>query len=204
MLAMRDNEFASDSMHLPTQQLRHTTLSDLVHGLGHGQFTSEHLVQAYLARTVEVNDEFCAIIETNPDATEDARQLDLECCLCGTRGPLHGIPILLKDNIPTLDNTETTSGSLALIGARPPKEAEVVTALRRAGAVIMGKANMAEWSGFRSTSGCSGWSPRGGQTKGIFYPGMKASGSSGGCAVAVALGLCFAAIGTEVCHPRKV
>ncbi|KAF2833434.1 amidase signature enzyme [Ophiobolus disseminans] len=96
--------------------------------------------------------------------------------------------------------TPHVARSLALVGARPPEEADVVTAPRKAGSVIIGKANMAEWAGFRSTSGCSGWSARGGQTKGIFYPGMKASGSSGGCAVAVALGLCFAAIGTEKCY----
>jgi amidase len=106
--------------------------------------------------------------------------------------------ILLKDNIPTLDNTETTYDPLALVGVKSPREVDVVTALWKAGAIILGKANMAEWSGFRSTSGCSGWSARGGQTTGVFYPGMKASGSSGGCAVAVALELCFAALGTEV------
>lgn len=101
--------------------------------------------------------------------------------------------------MPTLDNTDTTCGSLALVGARPAREAAVVTALRDAGAVVLGKANMAAWSGFRSTSGCSGWSATGGQTRGVYYPGMKASGSSSGSAVGVALGMCFAALGTEVC-----
>jgi amidase len=139
-----------------------------------------------------------AVVETNPEAEYDAKLLDIEHKLSGPRGPLHGIPILLKDNTPTLDGTQITCGSLALIGANPSKEAAVVTALRSAGAVILGKGNLAEWSGFQSTSGCSGWSPRGGQSRGIFYPDRKASGSSGGCAIAVALGLCFAAIGTEV------
>ncbi|KAI4950489.1 hypothetical protein J4E91_004372 [Alternaria rosae] len=89
---------------------------------------------------------------------------------------------------------------MALVGAKPSREADVVSAVRKAGMVILGKGNMAEWAGFRSTSGCSGWSGRGGQTTGIYYPGMKASGSSGGCAVAVALGMCFAALGTETCY----
>ncbi|KAH7094279.1 amidase signature domain-containing protein [Paraphoma chrysanthemicola] len=180
--------------------LRHATLIDLVHGLCHGRITSEDLIRASLARVGEVNHEFHAIIELNPHVENDAQLLDLEHITRGPRGPLHGVPILLKDNIPALDGTETTCGSLALEGAKPPKEAAIVTSLRDAGAILLGKANMAEWSGFRSTSGCSGWSPRGGQSKGIFYPGMKASGSSGGCAIAVALGLCFAAIGTETCY----
>jgi amidase len=172
---------------------------DLVCGMEQGSITAKQLVETYSARIGEVNYEFRAVIEINPDALEIAQALDLECSTGNCRGSLHGMPILLKDNIPTRDKTDTACGSLALAGARPAKEAEVVTALRKAGAVILGKANMAEWSGFRSTSDCSGWSARGGQTKGIFYPGMKASGSSGGGAVAVALGLCAAAIGTEVC-----
>ncbi|KAH7084634.1 amidase signature domain-containing protein [Paraphoma chrysanthemicola] len=142
--------------------LRHTTLTDLVHRPGHGRFTSEDLIRALLARVDQVNDEFHAVIELNSHIEEDARLLDLEYKARGPRGPLHGVPILLKDNIPTLDGTETTCGSLALVGAKPPKEAAVVTALRDAAAIVLGKANMAEWSGFRSTSGCSGWSPRGG------------------------------------------
>lgn len=160
-------------------------------------FTSVDQVRMYLTRIDAIDYAYNFIIETNPDALSIAQKLDDEPY---SRGPLHGIPLLLKDNIPTLDLMNTTCGPLALVGAKPHNEAAVVTSLRKAGAVILGKANMAEWSGFRSTSGCSGWSARGGQTKGIFYPNSKASGSSGGCAVATALGLCFAAIGTEVCH----
>lgn len=93
---------------------------------------------------------------------------------------------------------ESTCGSYALLGAKPDKESAVVTVLRSAGAIILGKANMAEWVGFRSTSGCTGWSARGGQARGIFYPGMKASGSSTGSAIGTALGLAVASIGTEV------
>jgi amidase len=94
---------------------------------------------------------------------------------------------------------QATCGSYALVGAKPAQESAVVTILRKAGAIILGKANLAQWAGFQSTSGCSGWSARGGQCRGIYYPGMKASGSSSGSAVATALGLCFASVGSEVC-----
>jgi amidase len=171
---------------------------DILGSLRYGTITSEHLVLAYLTRIAEANPQFHAIIETNPAAIDDARLLDLERSIHVFCGPLHNIPILLKDNVPTLDNTETTCSSLALVGAKPPMEADLVTALRRAGAIVLGKGNMAEWSGFRSTGGCSGSSARGGQITGAFYPGMKASGSSRGCAVAVALGFCFAALGTDL------
>ncbi|KAG9190576.1 amidase [Alternaria panax] len=163
-------------------------------------FTAVDLTSAYLARIRELNPEFCALAEVDPDAIAAAHILEAERLTNGPRGFLHGIPILVKDNMPTLDSTSTTCGSVALLGARPPREAGVVTAVRKAGAIVLGKGNMAEWAGFRSTSGCSGWSARGGQTKGIYYPGMKASGSSGGCAVAVAAGMCFAALGTETCY----
>jgi len=179
-------------------QLIQATLPDLLNGLEQGLFTSEQLVSAYAARTTEVNPIFHAAAEVDLDATVIAGCLDIERDQRGPRGRLHGIPIFIKDNIPTLDATDTTCGSMALVGARPAKEASIVTTLRNAGAVILGKGNMAEWSGFRSTSGCSGWSARGGQTKGIYYPDMKASGSSSGCAVAVSMGLCAAAVGTEV------
>lgn len=179
-------------------RLRHATLPELVRGLQHGLYTSTQLVTAYKARINEVNHECNAVIETAPEAIDIAQLLDLERLLCGSRSSLHGIPILLKDNIPTLDGTDTACGSLSLVGAQQCREAAVVTASRAAGAILLGRTNMAEWSGFRSTSGCSGWSARGGQTKDVFYPNMKASGSSSGSAVAVALGLCFAAIGTEV------
>jgi amidase len=105
------------------------------------------------------------------------------------RGALHGFPILLKGNVPTLnDDTDTTCGSVALVGARPLKEADVVTVLRSAGVIILGRANLALWSDFRSTSGRSGWSARGGQCKSVFYSGMKANGRSSESAVPVALG----------------
>jgi amidase len=187
----------------PLPTLRDLTLADVVHHFKAGTLTSTQLVRAYLTRIAEVNHEFNSVIEVNPDALAIAQARDTERTQGHYRSMLHGLPILLKDNIPTLDATETTCASLALIGAKPAKEAAVVTALRNAGAVILGKANMAEWVGFRSSSGCSGWSPRGGQTMGPYVKGSKASGSSGGCAVATALGLCFAAIGTEASVPAE-
>jgi amidase len=179
--------------------LKDITLPEIQRLLDAGALTSTQLVHTYLARINGVDHEFNSVIETNPDAITDAQARDAERAAGKKHSNLHGLPILLKDNIPTLDNTETTCGSLALIGARPPEEATVVTALHDAGAIILGKANMAEWVGFRSTSGCSGWSPRGGQTYGPYIKDSKASGSSSGSAVATALGLCFAAIGTETC-----
>lgn len=180
--------------------LRDITLTDIRHHFASNTLTSTQLVRAYLQRIAEVDSEFNSVIETNPNAALIAQVQDSERSLGCEASSLHGIPILLKDNIPTLDATETTCGSLALIGAKLTQEAAVVTALRSAGAVILGKANMAEWVGFRSTSGCSGWSARGGQTYGPFVKGSKASGSSSGSAVATSLGLCFAAIGTESCY----
>lgn len=187
-------------MHPRLPPLSDITLPDIARGFEAGAYTSYDLVNAYLMRIGEVDHEYHSIIETNPDALEIAKELGFEGLIFGRRGPLHGIPLLLKDNLPTLDVMESTCGSLALVGAKPPQEAEVVTALRRAGATILGKTNMAEWCGFRSTSGCSGWSARGGQSKGVYYPNMKASGSSSGSAIATALGLCFAALGTETCY----
>jgi len=197
---------ASRSASTPTNaqpnipRLDHLTLPTIQTGYQNRLFTAVDLTSACLTRIRETNPTFHAVAEVNPDATSTAQHLDAERLTKGPRGPLHGIPILVKDNIPTLDATSTTCGSMALVGAKPAQEAEVVSAVRKAGMVILGKGNMAEWAGFRSTSGCSGWSGRGGQTTGIHYPGTKASGSSGGCAVAVALGMCFAALGTETCY----
>ncbi|KAH5392462.1 hypothetical protein HBI68_241490 [Parastagonospora nodorum] len=197
---MSNHTLTEENVTATALKLLHTTLPDLLDGLKYGLFTSEQLVKAYLARITEVNHIFHATVEVNPDATVIARCLDNERHQRGYRRKLHGIPIFVKDNIPTLDAMDTTCGSMALVGARPAKEADIVTTLRNAGAIILGKGNMAEWSGFRSTSGCSGWSARGGQTKGAYYPEMKASGSSSGCAVAVSMGLCAAAVGTETCY----
>src|SRR5262249_5929518 len=115
----------------------------------------------------------------------------------GPRGPLHGIPLLLKDNIATTDKMQTTAGSLALLGSHPPREAYVVSKLREVGAVILGKTNMSEWANFRSTTSSSGWSGRGGQARNPYVLDRTPCGSSSGAAVAVSANLAAASLGTE-------
>ncbi|KAK4141352.1 amidase signature domain-containing protein [Dichotomopilus funicola] len=181
------------------------TLDDIEAGLDNGRFTVVDLVTAYRKRIDEVDDHFRSIIEINPDAEAIAQSLDSEVRTTGRRGPLHGVPILLKDNIVTLDEMEATAGSFILLGAKLANESTVAANLRRAGCVLLGKAAFSEWANYRWTNAPSGWNARRGQCTGAFYPNMKASGSSTGSAVATSLGLCFAGIGTEtngsVCHP---
>ncbi|KAK1908768.1 hypothetical protein P3342_009619 [Pyrenophora teres f. teres] len=193
-----DSKIDSRSIIHTASLLRHTPLSTLNYLLTTQQLTSRTLTEYSLHLIASTNPTYNHTLDTSPIAIDTATTLDTAL---QRRSALHGIPILLKDNIPTLgDSMNTACGSLALVGAVPSEEAEVVGALRAAGAVVVGKGNMAEWAGFRSTSGCSGWSARGGQTTGLFYPRMKASGSSGGCAVAVGLGVVGAALGTETCY----
>ena len=138
-----------------------------------------------------------SVIEINPDALSIAEQLDRERKERGLRGPLHGIPILIKDNIDTADRMKTTAGSLALVNSRPQQDAFVARRLREAGAVILGKTNLSEWANFRSTSSTSGWSARGGQTRNPYVLSRNPCGSSSGSGAAPAANLCAAAIGTE-------
>ncbi len=137
------------------------------------------------------------MIELNPDALEIADALDKERKDKGPRGPLHGVPVLVKDNIDTADKMATTAGSLALVGARPPKDAFIVERLRKAGAVLLGKTNLSEWANIRSNNSTSGWSGRGGLTRNPYALDRNTSGSSAGSAAAVAASLCAAAVGTE-------
>jgi amidase len=137
------------------------------------------------------------VIEVNPDALALAEALDKEHKAKGSRGPLHGIPILIKDNIDTADRMATTAGSLALVGAKPPRDAFLVARLRQAGAVILGKTNLSEWANARCSYSTSGWSGRGGLTKNPYALDRNPSGSSSGSGVAVAANLCAAAVGTE-------
>lgn len=137
------------------------------------------------------------MIEINPDALTIASQLDEERHAKGPRGPLHGIPVLIKDNIATADKMETTAGSLALVGSRPPKDSAVAAKLRAAGAVIMGKTNLSEWANFRGEHSTSGWSGRGGLTRNPYALDRNTSGSSSGSGAAVAANLCTVVVGTE-------
>lgn len=182
-------------MDLPS--LLHLNIENASQGLQSGRFTSVDLVKAYLARIQEAF-EFRAVLQVNPDALAVAQQLDEERGTSGCRGPLHGIPILVKDNIATKDRLDVSAGSYALLGAKPTNESSTISKLREAGVIILGKTNPSEWANFRGTEISSGWSPRGGQTMGTYYPNSSPAGSSSGSAVAVSLGLSTAAIGTEV------
>jgi len=165
-----------------------------------GELSSRQLTQYYIERIDAIDrngPELNSIIEINPQALEIASALDAERQASGPRGRMHGIPVVLKANIDTADKMETTAGSLALKGHRPPADAFIVTKLREAGAVILGKANLSEWANFRSTHSSSGWSSIGGQTSNPYDPLRNPCGSSSGSAVSVAASLTSVAIGTE-------
>lgn len=188
---------------LPAQrtfELEELTISDLQQGLQSGKYSSKELVEKYSDRINDIDKKGPAlhsVIEMNPDAEQIAAALDRERKEKGPRGPLHGIPILIKDNIDTHDRMMTTAGSLALVGSRPARDAAVAQKLREAGAVILGKTNLSEWANFRSSKSSSGWSARGGQTRNPYALDRNPCGSSSGSGVAVAANLCAAAIGTE-------
>jgi amidase len=176
------------------------TIPEMRQKLVEGELSARALVEAYLQRIEEIDRSGPAlrsVIEVNPDALDIADGLDAERRSGSIRGPLHGIPILLKDNIDTGDRMMTTAGSLALAGAPASEDAAVAARLRAAGGVILGKANLSEWANFRSTRSVSGWSSRGGQTRNPYALDRNPCGSSSGSAVAVAAGLCAAAMGTE-------
>ncbi|MGK2857107.1 MAG: amidase [Thermoanaerobaculia bacterium] len=175
-------------------------VSELQAAMANGGTTSRALVSACLDRIAKIDKagpRLNAVIELNPDALAIAEALDMERAKSGPRGPLHGIPILIKDNIDTADRMQTTAGSLALLDSKPARDAFVVERLRAAGAVILGKTNLSEWANFRSTKSSSGWSGRGGQTRNPYALDRNASGSSSGSGAAVAAGLVPIAIGTE-------
>ena len=181
-------------------ELEEATIAGLQAGLESGKYTARSLVTAYLQRIEELDRKGPAlrsVLEANPDALAQAAALDAERKAKGSRGPLHGIPVLVKDNVATRDRMQTTAGSLALAGVTPPRDAFLVERLRAAGAVLLGKANLSEWANFRSTHSSSGWSGRGGQCRNPYALDRTPSGSSSGSGVAVAANLCAVAIGTE-------
>ena len=173
------------------------SISDLAKAMARGDLQSVDLVAAYRARIEAEDGDFNAVAFLNPDADDIAAGLDRERQAGKTRGPLHGIAILVKDNIATGDAMMTSAGSLALDGVRAPGDSHVVARLRAAGAVLLGKTNLSEWANFRSTRSSSGWSSRGGQVRNAYFTDRTPGGSSSGSGVAAARGFCAAAIGTE-------
>jgi amidase len=195
-------EFPGRSQHETVQPftLEEATVADLQTALSSGRQTSRSLVDGYLERVAGLDRRgptLRSVIEINPDASAIADQRDAERKAGRIRGPLHGVPILDKDNIATSDGLQTTAGSLALVGQRARSDAFVIRRLRDAGAIILGKTNMSEWANFRSLHSSSGWSGRGLQTLNPYDLDRSPSGSSSGSAVAVAASLAAVAIGTE-------
>jgi len=181
-------------------ELAELTIPELQDGMGSGRFTARRLTELYLSRIEAVDrhgPRVNAVIEVNPDALAIAESLDTERRSGRVRGPLHGIPILVKDNIDTRDRMQTTAGSLALEGVVPSRDAFIVERLRTAGAVLLGKANLSEWANYRSSSSSSGWSGRGGQTRNPYVLDRNPCGSSSGSGAAAAANLAAITIGTE-------
>jgi amidase len=181
-------------------ELDEETINSLQEKLTSGKYSSEKLVELYLKRIETIDKKgptLNSIIEINPDAISIAREMDKERRDGKLRGALHGIPVLIKDNIDTADKMQTTAGSLSMVGNIASNDAFVVKRLREAGAIIIGKTNLSEWANFRSTRSSSGWSGRGGQTKNPYILDHNPCGSSAGSGVAVSANLCVVAVGTE-------
>jgi len=184
----------------PEFELEEATIRELQDGMKSGKYTARGIAERYLERIAALDKRGPAVnsvIEVNPDALALAEASDKERKLKAARGPLHGIPMLIKDNIDTADKMMTTAGSLALVGSKVPKDSAVAQKLREAGAVILGKTNLSEWANIRSRHSTSGWSGRGGQTKNPYALDRNPCGSSSGSGAASAANFCAAAIGTE-------
>lgn len=181
-------------------ELEEMTIADLQEEMQSGRLTASSITEMYLSRIDNIdrsNQMLRSVLEVNPDALAIADTRDAERKEGHVYGPLHGIPIIIKDNIDTADKMQTTAGSLALLGSKVPKDAFIVQQLRKAGAIILGKSNLSEWANFRSTRSSSGWSARGGQTKNPYVLDRNPCGSSSGSGTSVSANLCSAAIGTE-------
>ena len=181
-----------------------TTIADLQRRMTAGEISAHSLTQAYLSRIREIDSRniqsspgLNAVIEVNPDTLAIAAALDKERKAKGPRGPMHGIPVLIKDNIDTADHMQTTAGSLALVGSKPAQDSGVARKLREAGAVILGKTNLSEWANIRSSHSTSGWSGRGGQTHNPYALDRNPCGSSSGTGAGVSANLCTVGVGTE-------
>ncbi|HET7219944.1 MAG TPA: amidase family protein, partial [Vicinamibacterales bacterium] len=193
---------AADASAQPAAQfaLDEATVRQLQDWMQSGRYTSRQLVDLYLDRIAQIDrsgPSLRSVIEINPDARSIADALDVERQSTGARGPLHGIPVLVKDNIDTADRMMTTAGSLALDGSIATRDAFVIERLRAAGAVILGKTNLSEWANFRSTKSTSGWSGRGGQVRNPYVLDRNPCGSSSGSGVAIAANMAAIGVGTE-------
>jgi amidase len=200
LAAAREIALPETSTDIKSYELDEITISDLQDGMQSGKFTARSLVEKYSARIDQIDKHGPAInsvIELNPDALSIADTLDQERKAKGPRGPLHGVPVLIKDNIDTADRMMTTAGSLALVGSKPSADSFVAQKLRAAGVVILGKTNLSEWANIRSSHSTSGWSGRGGLTKNPYALDRNPCGSSSGSGAGVSANLCAAAIGTE-------
>jgi amidase len=198
--ATREGTSIPHSPSIKPFELDEITIADLQDGMKSGKFTARALIERYSARIAEIDKQGPAInsvIEMNPDALSIADVLDQERKAKGPRGPLHGVPILIKDNIDTADKMMTTAGSLALVGSKPRQDSFVAQKLRAAGAVIMGKTNLSEWANIRSSHSTSGWSGRGGLTKNPYALDRNPCGSSSGTGAGISANLCAVGIGTE-------
>jgi amidase len=188
------------SADVPAFELDEATIAGLQEGMTSGKYSARSLAEKYLARIEAIDRRgptLRSVIELNPEGLAIADALDKERKAKGPRGPLHGIPVLIKDNIDTADKMATTAGSLAMVGSKPAKDAFLVARLRQAGAVILGKTNLSEWANARCSYSTSGWSGRGGQTRNPYALDRNPCGSSSGSCVAVAANLCAVAVGTE-------
>ena len=182
----------------PHTELNEITISELQAGMKSGKFSAKMLVEKYLERIREIDPKIKSVIETNPDALQIAEEMDRERKRGKVRSIMHGIPVLIKDNIDTADKMKTTAGSLALANAPTPlRDAFIVQHLRKSGAVILGKTNLSEWANFRSTKSISGWSGRGGQTNNPYILDKNPCGSSAGSGAAVSANLAAVTVGTE-------
>lgn len=195
-----NDSYRSDDESVAPFELDEVTVAELQASMGSGERSARSIVELYLRRIEELDrrgPELRSIIETNPDALELADQLDAERRASGARGPLHGIPVAIKDNIDTHDGMTTTAGSLALEGSIPARDSFIAQRLKEAGAVILAKANMSEWAYFRGYRATSGWSARGGQCRNPYALDRNPCGSSSGSGVAVSANLAALTIGTE-------
>jgi amidase len=210
LTAARDISPTPAASEVKSFDLDEITIADLQEGMKSGRFTAQSLVEKYAARIEEIDKPgpdkpeagkqwpaINSIIEMNPDALAIAESLDKERKVNGPRGPLHGVPVLIKDNIDTADRMMTTAGSLALVGSKPPKDSFVAQKLRAAGAVILGKTNLSEWANIRSSHSTSGWSGRGGLTKNPYVLDRNPCGSSSGTGAGISANLAAVGIGTE-------